>query len=124
MIILKLVIEYNIIMNGSLRRLEDFDGTDGVVNKKWDISRLIEKKDVDLGIYQAKEKFSPSELSLFFKSYNKKGRGLYNSGNTCYMNGALQCLSNSADLTYFMLSNKFKEEVNETNANSSGNLFY
>lgn len=46
----------------------------------------------------------------------KKGVvGLYNLGNTCYMNSALQCLSNTWPLTKYFLDDHFKSEINMDN---------
>ena len=44
--------------------------------------------------------------------------GLSNLGNTCYLNSAIQCLSNTEDLTKYFLRGDFAKEIN--NGNSSG----
>jgi ubiquitin carboxyl-terminal hydrolase 8 len=47
-------------------------------------------------------------------SHKKKGiYGLTNRGNTCYLNTAIQCLSNINPLTEYFLSNKYVSELED-----------
>ena len=50
------------------------------------------------------------------KTVAQPGRcGLQNIGNTCFMNSALQCLSNVPQLTKYILENDIRKIVNTTN---------
>tara|TARA_B100000674_G_C37947802_1_gene965784 strand:+ start:60 stop:1136 length:1077 start_codon:yes stop_codon:yes gene_type:complete len=53
------------------------------------------------------------------KKFRGKGlTGLSNLGNTCYMNSALHCISNTLPLTYYFISEKFLDDYDEDKQNS------
>lgn len=65
--------------------------------------------------------YSGSSEVVYDSSYSNNGYrssftpglcGLNNLGNTCFMNSAIQCLSNVPSLTEYMLSGQWKEELN------------
>ena len=57
------------------------------------------------------------------KSKNKGEVGLYNLGNTCYMNCSIQCLSHTSELTKYFINNYFQNEINlESKFGSKGVL--
>lgn len=48
--------------------------------------------------------------------------GLFNLGNSCYLNSSLQCLSHIKPLTIHLLTGRFKLEVNKTNFLGTGGV--
>ena len=89
------------------------------IGKKKDRDQLnkLNENELKTKAIQKRKEISKNTEKLSLVEFKKrKGLvGLDNIGNTCYINSSIQCLSHCEDLTRFILTGEWTDQVNPVN---------
>lgn len=77
---------------------------------------MMENLDINFNsTFYSNRNLQVEEIKNILKKDSNHGlTGLKNLGNSCYINSAIQCLSQCLELTYYFLSNTYNNEVNRS----------
>jgi ubiquitin C-terminal hydrolase len=64
----------------------------------------LTEKEPDDGIPQPKLVLFSNKVDMQWKAVRKIGAGLHNMGNTCFLNSTLQCLTYTAPLANYLMT--------------------
>lgn len=116
--------------NADNRDNAENDGNDNIVeyDEKDDLKSELEKAkkikkfdqignldlNLDASFYSNRYLEVEQLKSILKKDSNHGLTGIKNLGNSCYISTIIQCLSNTLDFCYFMISNMYTKEINNT----------
>ena len=94
---------------------ENLDNNKDKINKKERSQFSLEGAKLPLSLY-TRRIFNISLINKYLNENSSSGIcGSINLGNTCYMNSSIACLSNCTELTYYFLSEQYKNDINYNN---------
>ncbi|CAD8054281.1 unnamed protein product [Paramecium sonneborni] len=84
--------------------------------KSWQlVAEINDIKQKEQNVSELYAKFGISNIPRALPDSRRGMTGLQNLGNTCFMNAALQCLSNTYEFTQYMVYNQFAQHLNPNN---------
>ena len=98
-----------------IREEDNLNNNQDKENKKERSKFSLEGAKLPLSLY-TRRVFDISLLNKYLNENSSSGIcGSVNLGNTCYMNSSIACLSNCTELTYYFLSEQYKNDINYNN---------
>lgn len=78
-------------------------------------SRQIDESDMQSKRLELVKSANVAKIPLEEAILSKRVKGLENLGNTCYINAALECLSNTPEFTEYILTGQWQDDANGVN---------